>query len=103
MNRQFETPEPIELYVEIGKGKVEVRATGTTTTTLDVEGQYADEVTVSFEGNRLSVIAPKEGGGWFDDNGGDWTALVSGAQALKSGRPVGWDRRRPVRGCVGRA
>ena len=65
MNRQFETPEPIELYVEIGKGMVEVRATGTTTTTLDVEGQYADEVTVSFEGNRLSVIAPKEGGGWF--------------------------------------
>ena len=44
MNRQFETPEPIELYVEIGKGKVEVRATSTTTTTLDVEGQYADEV-----------------------------------------------------------
>ena len=27
MNRQFETPEPIDLYVEIGKGKVEIRAT----------------------------------------------------------------------------
>ena len=26
MNRQFETPEPIELYVEIGKGKVEITA-----------------------------------------------------------------------------
>ena len=26
MNRQFETPEPIELYVEIGKGKVEFSA-----------------------------------------------------------------------------
>ncbi|HEY3530198.1 MAG TPA: DUF4097 family beta strand repeat-containing protein [Nocardioides sp.] len=65
MNRQFETPEPIELYVEIGKGKVEIRATGTTTTTLDIEGRDADEVTVTFEGNRLSVIGPKDGGSWF--------------------------------------
>jgi DUF4097 and DUF4098 domain-containing protein YvlB len=65
MNRQFETPEPIYLYVEIGKGKVDVRATGTGTTTLDIEGQQADEVTVTFENNRLSVIGPKDGGGWF--------------------------------------
>jgi hypothetical protein len=65
MNRQFETPEPIELYVEIGKGKVEVRATDTVTTTLDIEGRDADEVTVSFEGNRLSVIGPKGDGSWF--------------------------------------
>jgi DUF4097 and DUF4098 domain-containing protein YvlB len=65
MNRQFETPEPIELYVEIGKGNVEVRATGTGTTTLEVEGRHADEVEVSFENNRLSVVAPKDSGGWF--------------------------------------
>lgn len=65
MNRQFETPQPIDLYVEIGKGQVEVRATETDTTQLDVRGQNADEVTVTFEDNRLSVVAPKEGGGWF--------------------------------------
>jgi DUF4097 and DUF4098 domain-containing protein YvlB len=65
MNRQFETLEPIELYVEIGKGKVEVRATGTVTTNLDIEGRDADEVTVSFDDNRLSVIGPKDGGSWF--------------------------------------
>ena len=65
MNRQFETPEPIDLYVEIGKGKVEIRATATGTTTLDIEGRDADEVQVTFEDNRLSVIAPKDGGGWF--------------------------------------
>lgn len=68
MNRQFETPEPIDLYVEIGKGKVEVRATGTATTTLEIEGRHADEVEVTFESNTLSVIGPKNGGGWF---GGD--------------------------------
>jgi DUF4097 and DUF4098 domain-containing protein YvlB len=65
MNRQFETLEPIELYVEIGKGRVEVRAAGTTTTTLDIEGRDADDVTVTFENNRLSVIGPKDGGTWF--------------------------------------
>lgn len=65
MNRQFETPEPIDLYVEIGKGKVEIRATATGTTTLDIEGRDADEVQVTFEDNRLSVIAPKDGGSWF--------------------------------------
>ena len=65
MNRQFETLEPIQLYVEIGKGSVEVRATGTTTTRLDVEGRDADDVTVTFENNRLSVIGPKDGGSWF--------------------------------------
>ena len=65
MNRQFETPEPIELYVEIGKGKVEVSASGTTTTNLDIEGRDAEEVTVTFENNQLSVIGPKDGGNWF--------------------------------------
>jgi DUF4097 and DUF4098 domain-containing protein YvlB len=65
MNRQFETPAPIDLYVEIGKGSVEVRATDTTTTTLEIDGRDADEVTVTFEDNRLSVIGPKDGGTWF--------------------------------------
>jgi DUF4097 and DUF4098 domain-containing protein YvlB len=65
MNRQFETPEPIELYVEICKGKVEITAGSTTTTTLDIEGRDADEVEVTFENNRLTVIGPKESGNWF--------------------------------------
>jgi DUF4097 and DUF4098 domain-containing protein YvlB len=65
MNRQFETPEPIDLYVEIGKGSVEISASATTTTTLDIEGRDADEVEVSFENNRLTVIGPKDGGTWF--------------------------------------
>jgi len=33
-------------------------------------------------------VAP---GLWLDDNGGDWSSLVGGAQAPSSGRPVGWD------------
>jgi hypothetical protein len=65
MDRQFETPEPIYLYVELGKGKIEVRAEQTSTTSLTISGDHADEVMVTFEDNRLSVIAPRESGGWF--------------------------------------
>jgi DUF4097 and DUF4098 domain-containing protein YvlB len=64
MNRQFETHEPIALYVEIGKGRVRVHARDTTQTTLEITGQNADDVEVSFEGNELRVVAPKDSG-WF--------------------------------------
>ena len=49
--------------------------------------------------NPANPPAPKVGlivkknvlGQWMDDNNGNWTALVSGPQADKSGRPIGWD------------
>lgn len=37
------------------------------------------------------VVKKNAIGQWVDDNNGDWTSLVSGPQADKSGRPVGWD------------
>jgi len=40
----------------------------------------------------VALILKKDAGGlWRDDTGADWSAFVSGAQAAKSGRPVGWD------------
>lgn len=40
----------------------------------------------------VSLIVKKNAAGsWMDDNGGDWTQFVSGANAAASGRPVGWD------------
>jgi YVTN family beta-propeller protein len=30
-------------------------------------------------------------GAWLDENGGDWTNMISGQQARLSGRPPGWD------------
>ena len=65
MNRQFETPAPIALYVEIGKGRVRVHAHDTAQTTVEITGQNADEVQVSFDDGELRVIAPKDGSGWF--------------------------------------
>ena len=40
----------------------------------------------------VGLIVKKDASGrWMDDNGGDWSDLVSGASATLSGRPVGWD------------
>jgi YVTN family beta-propeller protein len=36
------------------------------------------------------VVRRNTAGEWRDDNGGNWTALVSGSEAARSGRPVGW-------------
>ncbi len=41
---------------------------------------------------RVGLIVRKNGAGqWLDDNGGNWTAKVSGANAADSGRVAGWD------------
>lgn len=40
----------------------------------------------------VGLIVKKDAEGrWKDDNGSDWTDFVSGPQAAKSARPVGWD------------
>jgi mono/diheme cytochrome c family protein len=41
---------------------------------------------------RVGLIVKKDAAGrWMDDNGGNWTEMVSGEQAAKSGRLPGWD------------
>ncbi|MDE9365164.1 DUF4097 family beta strand repeat-containing protein [Luteipulveratus sp. YIM 133132] len=55
----FETPEPVELFVEIGGGKVDVVAEDTGTTRVEVEGDDADDVTVTQDGRHVRVVGPK--------------------------------------------
>ena len=64
---EFETNEPVDLYVELGKGEVEVTASDTTATTVEVEGRDAERVEVRQDGRQISVIGPKgnRGGGFF--------------------------------------
>lgn len=64
----FETHHPVELYVENGKGLVEVRAADTTESTIELDGPDAAEAEVDLDGRRLSVVAPKHRGGFL---GGD--------------------------------
>jgi len=65
MQRQFETPAPIGLIVEIGKGRVRIHATTTDTTDVEVDGPEADEVEISMDGDSLRIIGPKRGSGFF--------------------------------------
>ncbi len=37
------------------------------------------------------IVKKNPVGQWLDDNGGDWSSLVSGPNAVLSGRAVGWD------------
>ncbi len=59
MERSYETPGPVELYVELGAGDVTVRATGTATSTVEVLGPRAGEFTVEQRGTHLVVVPPR--------------------------------------------
>ncbi|HET9420661.1 MAG TPA: DUF4097 family beta strand repeat-containing protein [Nocardioides sp.] len=65
---QFETLEPVDLYVENGSGSVTITADDTTETTVEVTGRHAEEAVVSQDGKQISVIAPKLRSGFL---GGD--------------------------------
>ena len=65
MQNIFTTPEPVELYVEIGGGSVNVRADEVSETTVDVDGPNAEEVTVEQRGNQIVVIAPHRRAGFL--------------------------------------
>ncbi len=58
----FETPEPVQLYVENGSGHIDVTAADVATTEVRVEGKLADQVQVVHDRGQVSVIAPKARG-----------------------------------------
>ena len=62
---RFEAPHPVELYVEIGKGNVHVLATDTTECTVQITGRDAEQVRVEQAGDQISVIAPRQRGGFL--------------------------------------
>ena len=61
----FDTPEPIDLYVENGRGRLEVTATDTTETTVRITGDRAEEFDVRDLGDRIAIIAPRRNGGFL--------------------------------------
>jgi DUF4097 and DUF4098 domain-containing protein YvlB len=67
-DHHFETHEPVDLQVEIGKGSVKVTCTDTTETRIVVEGRDAEETRVEQHGSRIEVVGPRQRGGFF---GGD--------------------------------
>lgn len=68
MERLFDTPEPIELYVQIGSGSVTVRASDTTSTSISVTGRRAEDVEITQDGRQIAVISPENRGLFGNDS-----------------------------------
>ena len=58
MKQTFNTPGPTQLFVELGSGRLTAAATDSTESSVEVRGPRAEEFVISYDGKRLSVIAP---------------------------------------------
>jgi DUF4097 and DUF4098 domain-containing protein YvlB len=64
-DHRFDTPQPVDLFVEIGRGLVDVTATETTESRVEIAGRDAEQVSVRYDGRQLSVVGPRQRGGLF--------------------------------------
>jgi DUF4097 and DUF4098 domain-containing protein YvlB len=71
---EFETHEPVDLYVELGKGSLNITASDTTATTVEVAGRDPEMVQVRQDGKQISVMSPKGNRGLF---GGEPSYVVT--------------------------
>lgn len=60
MQHTFDTPRPVEIYVEFGRGRLVATGTDTTQSVVSINGKNADDVTVEQDGETITVIAPRE-------------------------------------------
>ena len=65
MQHAFETPDPVQLLVAIGRGRLSLTAADTTEASVEVTGERSEEVTVELEGRQLRVSAPRHRTGFF--------------------------------------
>lgn len=79
---QFETPQPVHLFTEIGKGSVQVTATGTTETRVEITGRDADQVDVHQSGDQVSIKGPRQRGIFGDNRLDVLVTLPTGSQAV---------------------
>lgn len=61
----FETLEPAKVYVEIGKGSVDITTAETSTTTVRLSGDDLDQIEVRQDGDQISIIDPRRPTGFF--------------------------------------
>jgi DUF4097 and DUF4098 domain-containing protein YvlB len=82
----FDTPEPVELYVENGTGRITVAAEDVARTEVRVQGSNADQVEVVHDGAQVRVVAPKTRG-FFGDQKLEMDVVVptDSRLAVKSG------------------
>lgn len=59
MEERFETPRPVDLYIEVDRGEVNIAATDTAETQLRVEGDQPERLRISQEGDRISAVVER--------------------------------------------
>lgn len=71
MNHDFHTPDPVRLYVEVGRGSIRVQASDECRergeTQVRIDGSRPDQVVVDQDGDQVSVVVPKERLGFGGD------------------------------------
>lgn len=65
MEHRFDTPGPVSLYAELGKGSLTIEATETAESLVKVDGSDPEEVVVEHSGAQLSIVAPRQRAGFF--------------------------------------
>ena len=57
----FASTAPAKLFVEFGKGNLEVEATETDETTVEIDGDDSDEIVVEQSGDTINITEPHKG------------------------------------------
>lgn len=79
----FETPRPVVLFVELGRGSLTIVATDTTATGVEVRGKDVGEVSVEQHGDRIDIVAPRPRTGFFvTESGFDVIVSLPGGSDL---------------------
>ncbi|WP_310528827.1 DUF4097 family beta strand repeat-containing protein [Nocardioides sp.] len=75
MERSFETPHQIELYVENNSGLITITAAEVTRTEVVVTGRHAEEFVIEQRDEQIQVVAPRRGMGFLGGN--DHTSQIT--------------------------
>lgn len=73
-DHRFDTPGPVRLYAELGRGRISLNSSATAVTTVEVGGAVADQVGVSQTGDEITIVAPRQHAGFF---GGEAEVFVT--------------------------
>lgn len=84
MERSFETPDRIELYVENNSGDITITAADVSRTDVIVTGRHADEFVIEQRGDQIQVVAPRPGMGFLagGGQGAEITVVMPAQSAL---------------------
>lgn len=82
MERTFNTPSPVDLFLEFDRGQVIVMAGDTTESTIRVEGDQPERVRIEYSGNQLSAVVERRSVFDFGAVLQVWATVPTGSRAV---------------------